>query len=165
MAIFGTVPTLRAQLARPDHFAAAFHYLAQAMDPTSAVAARIRAVPEGETRRVELAGGAFALEQAYRTKPAAEGRFEAHRAHVDLQAILEGNEVMDVTRADLLTVSEDFKEGGDVCFFDNPAEASRWIVRPGEVAVFFPIDAHKPSLQLTESELVYKTVVKVPVPA
>jgi biofilm protein TabA len=157
--------SLRVQLARPDHFAPAFHYLQQALDPSSEVAARIRTIPIGETHRVELSGGAFALEQVYRSKPSAEGRFEAHRAYVDLQALVEGEEMMEVTDASRLHVTEDFKEGGDVCFFANTDRSSRLRVGPGEVAIFFPIDAHKPSLAVSEPAVVYKTVVKVPVPA
>lgn len=165
MALIGTVSSLRAQLARPDHFAPAFHYLQQALDPASDVAARIRGIPEGETQRVELSGGAFALEQVYRSKPVAEGRFEAHRAFVDLQAIVVGEERMDVADATQLRLTDDFKEGGDVCFFANSEQASSLRVGVGEVAVFFPVDAHKPSLAIGEPALVYKTVVKVPVPA
>jgi biofilm protein TabA len=165
MALIGSVSTLRTQLARPDHFAAAFHYLEQALDPASEVAARIRSIPEGQTNRVELAGGAFALEQVYQTKRREDGRFEAHRAYVDLQAVITGEEVMEVADANRLEVEQDFAEDGDVRFFRDAAGMSQWRVRAGEVAVFFPADAHLPSLAAGVPARVYKTVVKVPVPA
>ena len=165
MALIGSVSTLRTQLARPDHFAAAFHYLEQALNPSSEVAARIQSIPQGQTNRVELAGGAFALEQVYETKPRAEGRFEAHRAYVDLQAVVAGEEMMEVADATQLQVEQDFAPDGDVCFFQDRAGMSQWRVRTGEVAVFFPADAHMPSLAAEKSARIYKTVVKVPVPA
>jgi biofilm protein TabA len=165
MALFGSVPSLRTQLARPDHFAAAFHYLEQALDPDSEVARRIRAVPVGESQRVELPGGAFALEQVYLSKPRETGRFEAHRAYIDLQAMVEGEESIDVMDVGRLRVQDDFAAGGDVAFFHDEAGASCWRMRAGEVAVFFPVDAHKPSLAVDGPARVCKTVVKVPVPA
>ncbi|HEX2099546.1 MAG TPA: YhcH/YjgK/YiaL family protein [Candidatus Synoicihabitans sp.] len=165
MALHGSVRTLRAQLAYPDHFAAAFHYLEQAFDPASAVHQRILTLPVGETQRVELPGGCFALEQVYRTKPRAEGRLEAHRKYVDLQALVQGGEWMRVIDATELKVEEDRLEERDVRFFFDAPEASDWRIRVGDVVVFFPIDAHMPSLALGDPAVVYKTVVKVPVPA
>lgn len=165
MALFGSVDTLRAQLARPDHFAAAFHYLRQALDPASPVHARILALSPGETRRVELAGGAFVLEQAYRTRPRAEGRFEAHAAFVDLQAMVQGDERMEVIDAGRLAEQENLLAERDVRFFADAGDASVWRVRAGEVAVFFPADAHMPSLAVDAPQVVHKAVVKVPVPA
>lgn len=165
MALLGSLETIVAQLARPEHFAAAYDYLRDALDPKGTAHARIRAVPEGETRRIELAGGAFALEQAYRTKPPADGRYEAHAAYIDLQAMVEGGERMDVMDAQHLRVAEDLLAERDVRFFVHAAGGSEWRVRAGEIAVFFPVDAHKPSLADSEPAFVRKTVVKVPVPA
>ena len=165
MALFGSLETVAAQLSRPEHFAAAFSYLREALDPRHAVHARILAVPEGETRRIELAGGAFALEQAYRTKPAADGRYEAHAKYVDFQVLVSGCERIDVMAANHLHEQENALAERDVRFFHPRQGGSQWLVGPGEVAVFFPIDAHMPSLAPAAPSLVYKTVVKVPVPA
>lgn len=165
MALLGSLETIETQLAQPEHFAAAFAYLREALDPRSEINARIRAVPDGETRRVELAGGAFALEQAYRTKPPREGRYEAHAAFVDLQAMVEGIERMDVIQARDLREEENLLVERDVRFFAHAEGGSQWRVRAGEIAVFFPVDAHMPSLASAEPALVRKTVVKVPVPA
>lgn len=166
MALIGTVPTLRAQLARPDHFAAAFRYLEHVFDPASEERARILATPVGESRRIDLAGGgAFALEQVFRSKSRAEGRFEAHRSYVDLQAVVQGDEVIEVADVSNLTVREDLLDERDACFFHDFPGASLWRMHPGKVSVFFPVDAHMPCLAFGEPGIVYKTVVKVPVPA
>lgn len=165
MALLGSLDTVRHQLAGTAHFAAAYAYLEQALATGSAVQARIRAVPVGETRRVDLGDGAFALEQAYWTRPREEGRFEAHAALVDLQAIVSGEELMEVTDAGRLVERENLIAERDVRFFADFPGASRWRVASGEIAVFFPIDAHMPSLAVAAPQIVYKTVVKVPVPA
>lgn len=165
MALLGSVSTLRAQLTRPDHFAAAFHYLDRVFDPASVERARILSIPVGETRRVELVGGAFALEQVYRSRLRSEARFEAHRSYVDLQALVQGREVIEVADVARLQLREDRLEERDACFFEDFGAASVWRVHPGEVAAFFPVDAHMPCLADGEPGVVYKTVVKVPVPA
>src|SRR5690606_17743427 len=90
MAVLGIFPVVQAQLADEARFAAAFAYLAQALKPGSPEQARVLAVKPGATERIELADGAFALEQAYFSKPRAEGKYESHRKYIDLQAIVAG---------------------------------------------------------------------------
>jgi biofilm protein TabA len=70
---------------------------------------------------------------------------------------------MEVLPADRLELEEDLLESKDVCFFRDVQAASVWRVEEGEVAVFFPADAHMPSLALEAPAIVFKTVVKVPV--
>ena len=164
MALLGSLDTLRLQLARPDHFAAAFRYLEAAFQPGGEVQRRVRALAVGQTERIELSGGAFALEQAYVTKPRSDGRFEAHEKYVDLQAIVHGEEWIEVFASNRLSVQEDLMAEKDVRFYADVSEASRWRLTAGDVAVFFPIDAHMPSLCGAAPQPVFKTVVKVPVP-
>lgn len=161
MALHGSLSTVAAQLAHPAHFAAGMAYLAEAFDATSAVAARINAMPVGETVRIDLADGAFALEQVYLSKT--EGRFESHERYIDLQAVVAGEEFMDVADVKHLAQVDNFFAERDVAFYADFARGSRWRVGPGEVAVFFPVDGHRPSLAIGEPAVVRKTVVKVPV--
>ena len=164
MAIFGTLNTLRAQLARPEHFAATLAYVAEALRPDSAAQARIGRIAVGTTERVELDGGAFALEQVYLTKPRIEGRWESHGAYIDVQVVVAGEEFMEVADAAQLAVTEDFRPAKDVIFYRPFDRGSVLRLRAGEAAVFFPSDAHLPSLRTgTAAALVRKTVVKVPV--
>jgi YhcH/YjgK/YiaL family protein len=164
MAIFGTLGTLRAQLARPDHFAATLAYVAEALRPDSAVQARIARIAAGVTERVDLSGGAFALEQVYLTKPRTEGRWESHRAYIDVQVIVVGEELMEVADAAHLAVAEDFRPVKDLIFYQPFDGGSVLRVHAGEAAIFFPSDAHLPSLRTgAAGALVRKTVVKVPV--
>ncbi len=162
MAIWGTLDLIEQQLASNERFAAAMAYLREALNPQSAVHARIMGIAEGVTERVDLAAGVFALEQVYTGKLPGFGRFEAHDQYVDLQAVLAGEEAMEVTARAGLDVTEDLLADKDLVFLADRTPVSRWIVAPGEVAVFFPGDAHKPSLAAgTVPVLAHKTVVKV----
>ena len=165
MALIGSLSTLLEQSPLAGSHAAAFAYLAEALDPASAVHRRILGLPVDKTERIELGEGVFVLEQAYLPKPREEGRFEAHRRYIDLQAIVAGNErreTIDVTR---LRVSEDLTPERDVLFYHDAAGASVLRVGAGDIAVFYPVDAHMPSVADGAPVVVRKAVVKVPVSA
>ena len=163
MAVFGSLKTLRSQLASTPAFERAFAYVGECLRQDSPAHRRINAVKVGDTERVELGGGVFALEQAYQSKPRAEGRWESHYAYIDVQVIVEGNELMEVTDVNRLAVHEDRMPAGDVLFYHSFDDGSVLRIETGEAAVFFPVDAHKPSLAAGSSALVRKTVVKIPV--
>lgn len=163
MALFGSLETVRAQLAGGPSFEKALAYVEEALRPGSEAHKRLLAVACGQTGRVELGGGVFALEQAYVAKPRAEGRWEAHRVYIDVQVIVDGDELMEVTDVSRLKVAEDHTPEKDILFYEAEAGGSVLRMRAGEVAVFYPVDAHKPSLAAGEpAALVRKTVVKVP---
>jgi biofilm protein TabA len=164
MALFGSLATVRTQLVDRPAFRTALAYVEEILRPGSPAHARLQAVATGDTVRVELGDGIFALEQAYVAKPRAEGRWEAHHVYIDVQVVVSGDELMEVTEVSRLSVAEDFTPAKDLLFFGDYAEGSVLRVRAGEVAVFYPIDAHKPSLAAgVPAALVRKTVVKVPV--
>jgi biofilm protein TabA len=165
MALFGSLATIRTQLASTPGFSAALTYVEACLRPGSEENRRVHAVASGTTERVELGDGVFALEQAYVSKPRAEGRWESHRAYIDVQVIVSGEEIMEVTDIGALQVEEDLTPGKDVLFYRSFDQASVLRVKAGEIGVFFPVDAHLPSLAVTEPALVRKTVVKVPVGA
>ena len=163
MAVFGSFPAVHRQL-RPDpRFSAAFAYVADALQPGSAAAARIGGLAVGVTERIELTGGAFALEQAYLPKARAEGFFESHRKFIDVQVVVVGEEMMEVAEITRLMVATDYNPERDLLKYADVADASVLRMQAGEVAVFFPEDGHMPSLQWRGPGLVRKTVVKVPV--
>jgi biofilm protein TabA len=165
MALIGTLSTVRAQLAPTPAFNIALAYVARVLTPGSAEAARLAAVAEGVTERVELGGGVFALEQAYVAKPPAEGRWEAHEKYIDVQVVTAGRELMGVIDVGALQVAEDLRPAKDLLFFAPHAGGSTLRVGVGGIAVFFPVDAHMPSVADGAPALVRKTVVKVPVGA
>lgn len=163
MAVFGSFPAVHRQL-RPDpRFFAAFAYVADALQPGSAAAARIGGLAVGVTERIELTGGAFALEQVYLPKARAEGFFESHRKFIDVQVVVAGEELMEVAEITRLMVATDYNPERDLLKYADVADASVLRMQAGEVAVFFPEDGHMPSLLWRGPGLVRKAVVKVPV--
>jgi biofilm protein TabA len=162
MALFGSLDALPAQLARAEHFAPAFAYIAEARRAGSVAHRLLSGLPAGETGRVELGGGAFALPQVYLTRTRTAGRWETHRAFVDVQAVLEGEEFMEVADRGRLTVAEDLTPGRDVIFYQPFDQGSVLRLQPGLAAIYFPEDAHLGCIAPGAPALVRKIVVKVP---
>lgn len=166
MALIGSIATVRAQVGSKENFAAAFAYLDDVFRADSPAAARMRALAVGVTERIELAGGAFALEQAYVTKPRTEGFFESHRKFIDVQVIVEGEERMELVDEARAAGKTPYQAERDLIVYEDPAGATVLALRAGDAAVFYPADVHMPGLRAkAEGGLVRKTVIKVPVPA
>ncbi len=163
MAIFGSLSTVRAQAPQTSAFAAALAYAAEIGTPGSAAQARLLAMPTGETVRIELGGGVHAMEQVYTTRAREDGRWESHRAHVDLQLVLAGAELVEVAEAATLAVEEDRTPGADVIFYAPAAAGGVLRLAAGAAALLFPADAHLTGLSAGPAVLVRKTVVKIPV--
>lgn len=164
MALFGSLPTIRTQLVHPDHFAPALAFIEEALRPGSAAHQKLFALSPGQTEQTDLAGGAFALSQAYLTKPRSEGKWETHRVHIDVQVVFFGEEFMEVADRSKLTLQEDLTPGRDVIFYQPFNQGSVVRLGPGDVAIYFPPDGHCGNLAVTTPTLVRKIVVKVPAP-
>jgi biofilm protein TabA len=162
MAVFGSLTTVRAQLSNDARFQAAFDYLVEALQPGSAAHRRIGQVAVGATDRVELAGGSFALEQAYLSKPRPEAFLESHRKYIDVQAVVAGDEVQEVVDIGRMAVDAPYNPERDLIKYRDFKDTSLLSAREGLVAVFFPVDGHI-SRATGAPMLVRKTVVKVPV--
>jgi len=130
--------------------------------PGSAVHRRIEAVAVGATEKIELAGGSFALEQAYLSKPRAEAFLESHRKYIDVQAVVAGEEIQEVIDIGRMTVDVPYNPERDLIKYHDFKDTSLLSARKGLVAVFFPVDGHI-SRATGPAVLVRKTVVKVPV--
>jgi YhcH/YjgK/YiaL family protein len=163
MALFGPLDALPGQLASAEHFASAFAYITEARRAGSEAHRLLTGLPVGETGRVELGGGAFALPQVYLTRGRHEGRWETHRAFIDVQALVEGEEFMEVADRARLTVAEDLTPGRDAIFYQPFDRGSVLRLAPGLAAVYFPPDAHLGCIAPAQPALVRKIVVKVPV--
>jgi YhcH/YjgK/YiaL family protein len=144
-------------------FAASFAYLDELFRSGSPAAIRLRGIRPGETERIELSGGAFALEQVYRSKVRSEGFFESHRKFIDLQVIFEGEEWMEVVDLDRCIMRDSYDAQRDFSAYEDTAGSSLWL-RARDAAVFHTSDVHMPGLCGTSAPaLVRKTVIKVPV--
>ena len=166
MALIGSLATIRAQTKRMEIFTAAFGYLDELFRGDSPAAVRLRSAAAGANSRVELAGGAFALEQVYLAKARTDGLFESHRKYIDVQVVFEGEEVMELAEISRLTVKQSYEVDRDCALYADFAGASVLRLSAGDAAVFFPPDGHMPGIRPgAAANLVRKTVIKVPVPA
>jgi len=164
MALLGSLDTLRAQTAPLEIFAATFTYLDDVFRAGSPAASRLRSAAVGSNQRIELTGGAFALEQVYLTKARPDGFFESHRKFIDVQVVVEGEEVLELVEISRLPEGTPYDAERDFIKYANYATASLLRLNAGEAAIFFPTDGHMPGLRPGGvAGLVRKTVIKVPV--
>ena len=117
-----------------------------------------------EHGRHAIAGeDAYASVFSYDTKPQKEGVYEAHRKQIDIQILLKGRELVYVTDIDGLAVKTEYNAEKDYALFNDPERLpGATPLTEGFFAVFFPNDAHRPSMNYgASSENVKKIVVKI----
>lgn len=103
----------------------------------------------------------FALVQRYATKPRPEGRWEAHRTHIDLQLVVSGAERIGYVSMDQL-VAEPYDATKDLLWLTGAA--GQTIALPaGHFMLLWPGDAHMPGLRHERADDVLKVVVKIAV--
>lgn len=103
----------------------------------------------------------FALVQSYDTTPGAEKRFESHEVYADIQLVAAGRERLLHTATRSLEVLEAYDPERDIAFYHEPPASSSVLLQPGDFAILFPDDAHKPGCMAGGREGVRKVVVKV----
>ena len=112
--------------------------------------------------RIDIDGDRlYASVAAYETGSRAERRFEAHKRYIDIQALLDDEEVIDVSLDRDLSVLEAYDEKRDVMFLAPPPQFASLAMRPGLFAVFYPNDIHRPGCHPGEKRRVRKIVMKV----
>ncbi|MEL7088070.1 MAG: YhcH/YjgK/YiaL family protein [Planctomycetota bacterium] len=120
------------------------------------------ATPEG---RVTLRGDdLFVNVERYATEPAGDRRYESHRRYLDVQAIFAGRETIYVEPVSGLEVAEPYDGERDAAFYRGP-DRNLVALRPGEFALFFPQDGHKPCCQTQAPSEVLKAVAKIRIDA
>mgnify|MGYP002514825412 CR=1 FL=1 len=95
-------------------------------------------------------------------RPVEEGSWECHRKYADVQYVLVEGEQDLYTPADRVQWGE-YNEGSDVTLAKLEGDYVSLPMHPDTFAVFFPGDAHAPTLALNEVKQVKKVVIKVPV--
>jgi YhcH/YjgK/YiaL family protein len=163
MAIIGSLAAVWEQVASPDRFAPGLACVDECLRSGTHAHRLLSDLGPGDTKRIELPNGAFALLQAYLTKPASESRWETHRAYIDVQAVVEGEEHMETADVHRLKLHEDLTPERDVLFYHPFSEGSVLRFSKGVVGLYFPADAHRGGIAISGPVLVRKVVIKVPV--
>lgn len=89
---------------------------------------------------------------------------EVHRNYLDVQYLHAGYERIGVA-VDLGNnpIAKDYDSTRDILFYQSVADESELVMRPGNFAVFFPSDVHRPACLDGESCKIRKVVVKIAV--
>lgn len=110
---------------------------------------------------IPLSGGNRILVQEGVTNCAQGRTFEAHRAYLDIQYIVEGQETVGWAPLDSLTETEEFDTAKDKGTYVGQADFVR--IDAGNCYVVFPEDAHMPGVHLDEPHAYKKLVLKLKV--
>ena len=161
MAIFGPTEELKDQWPTGESWEKAWEIVLRYLTVGSEERDRAFSRGEGESAKLDVCDGIFLIEEAYRTKKPSEVRWEAHREWADVQVILSGEEQMDVANVGNLKLAEDLSPQRDMLYFESYEKGTALHLEAGDVAIYLPVDAHRPGLQIGESQLVRKLVVKV----
>ena len=160
MAIFGNLKVVKEQ-ARDEKFKIAFEYLEKVFTKGTAENARLMSLPLDAFEEIDLDNKNFGLEQVYISKDREKCFFESHKSYIDVQFILEGEEIIEVRNSSELPVDMPYDENMDLVKYKTTRESSALILKKGDIAIFYPEDAHMPCIRLDNSVKVVKTVVKV----
>ena len=102
----------------------------------------------------------YASVQTYTTKDTA--KYESHRKYIDIQYVINGQEKIGVANLENCVTCIEYDTERDLEFYDLKREPEEYYkLTKGEFVVFYPHDAHKPSLSINEASTVKKVVVKV----
>jgi biofilm protein TabA len=99
--------------------------------------------------------------QRYKTRPANEGKFEAHRKYIDIQFSLIGQETIGYAPLNEMAIVGEYDPQKDIAFYNIPKDFSKVLLKPGLFCILFPDDAHLPCRQVDKPAEVRKVVIKV----
>lgn len=156
MAIFGNLETIKQQLPQAC-FQVAFKYL-------ESIGSDFLNIQANESVKEYISKEMFVLKQSYFGKERANAFFESHKKYIDVQFVVAGEEFMDVSCIENLEILEPYNDEKDVVKYKTKENNfSSLLIQKGQLAVFFPQDAHQPCIQAKSDERVFKAVIKIPV--
>lgn len=94
----------------------------------------------------------------YETTSEKNKPFESHRKNVDVQLLLEGEEIMQVTDISRLQKETDYDDVKDVVLYASTIITASTILRPGSIMILYPRDAHR-SISLNNKSVSVKKIV------
>lgn len=96
------------------------------------------------------------------TKEKNDAKPEVHKKYIDVQFSVEGKEKIGFARdTGNNKISEDLIKEKDIKFYENMENEVDLIMKPGNFAVLFPNDVHRPACAVGEPANIRKVIVKV----
>lgn len=114
-------------------------------------------LPLGKT---QIVGEELFVNYVSYTTEKTSGDFEAHRFYVDLQLIIDGEERIDYANLSECKTTKPFNKDGDYELFSCENFSSLYLNK-NDFAIFFPQDAHRPSIIGRKPSLVKKAIFKI----
>jgi len=96
----------------------------------------------------------------YTTKAEGKGKWESHRKYIDIQLLIQGSERIYISPLEKMQQGE-YDSAKD--FLPLFGQGEFLTLTPGQFMIFFPQDAHMPSMAIDTPAPVKKAVVKVAV--
>ena len=100
----------------------------------------------------------FALVEEFKTKPAEQGIWEAHRKYLDIHYVIAGREKIGYAAIKHMRPGA-YDVEKDLGIFEG--EGDFMVARPGTFIIMFPQDVHRPGMAVQEPEPIKKLVMKV----
>lgn len=162
MAVFGTLPAVRAQLAAGPALQTALDHAEACLERGTPEHAALMALPQSASGKTHLANGVVALSSHCLTRRSSEGNWESHVENIDIHVLVVGVEWMDLADVSSLAFKEHQAEKDAIKY--HPFAGGSLLVTPaGTIAVFFPQDGHRASRAVDDTPgFVRKVVLKVP---
>ncbi|AJA48776.1 hypothetical protein CPAST_c27090 [Clostridium pasteurianum DSM 525 = ATCC 6013] len=96
------------------------------------------------------------------TKEKNDAKPEVHKKYIDVQFSVEGKEKIGFARdTGNNKITEDLLDEKDIKFYENAENEIDLIMKPGNFAVLFPNDVHRPACSVGTPESIRKVIVKV----
>ena len=93
--------------------------------------------------------------------PKQDADYEAHRRYADIQYMIKGSEKIGITNLNNCSATIPYDKNADIEFLKNNGKDLYIDLNEGEFMIFYPQDAHKPSIKNDYNGTVKKAVVKV----
>ena len=90
-----------------------------------------------------------------------QGWYETHDEYIDIQYMAEGTEFVYIADRGALAIRGEYNPVEDAQFYEDDKLESHFVFKAGSFVIFFPDDAHKPSMAIGEPTNARKIVLKV----
>ncbi|MDH2996993.1 hypothetical protein A1D22_04745 [Pasteurellaceae bacterium LFhippo2] len=100
----------------------------------------------------------------FETSPVEGKKAELHRKFIDIQLLISGEEMIEYSLSQPnLALYDEYREDDDYQLTPTLENKNQLFLKPNMFAIFLPNEPHTPGNLVTESKLLKKLVVKVPV--
>jgi biofilm protein TabA len=96
------------------------------------------------------------------TKAIGDTKWENHKNYIDIQYVIRGKEKMGIAPLEKAVITEAYDATKDIAFNSvSESDCHYYVAEPGIFLMFFPVDAHRPSIKVEGSDTVKKVVIKI----